>query len=716
MGKNKRSALYYYADEYRRRTDSKIGVPQAIEECYLEWKSLTPTEKAPYERMYENWRNTYSDSNTNFSSNTSKLSSNVGFSSYKSESGASSSVASERLDAPLLKRLPYVKIQLTDMMKKLKDNSKQSMKDIIMNHKWYIIKFQTFCRADTYLDSAEGTDYKPYFVLAELSLAEYSLANGITNTYHKFIPPNKIPLGYQSAVMESHNVHQIPYKDFCPPIPKKDDKKTNKDEEVKRMWEEMYTNILEFMGISIAEESICYEPIFCLRSDSEETEFGLKFLNNQFKQSQKFQKSGFSSEIMEIFDLESLVMFLSHQARTEVSYHSAKDVLTQYTYDYAANSKCKFHEEKGVTHCSLGYVNRFCYLISDSVCCLYDIKLTLNHVPKLESSGTVVRNDQDDLKSNKYGIKSSLPFWDTRSTCDGSDSRSGYGTIGSQSNTSVSVTEYSSRDIRISSKSSTQSTYSVNEDDLDEAKSFSSRNSYVSTRGSFTSHQSGTMRNTKHVKYPATKASSRYQGEEEPEEFFDEADDKSVTSSSSSRIDTNTRSTCSTRTSRLLVSDKFESESQSSSHRTSSNTASSLYVSNDLNEVSSTMSVSSRASVTTVEGQEEDDDDDETWVESGNRISRTGSNASLNSSKSDTSSGIKFARHGSNTSLSSIKSDASSAMKISRKSSNNSIHNESMKSDTSLKGDGITTANNPASNPVTTSRLPFGRGRCLNNK
>jgi hypothetical protein len=79
----------------------------------------------------------------------------------------------------------------------------------ITNQRWYFIKFQTFCKSDVNPDTQ--FNYKPYFVLAEVALIEYTLANGIQREYHTFIKPNKIPLGYTSQCMERSREVRLVY-------------------------------------------------------------------------------------------------------------------------------------------------------------------------------------------------------------------------------------------------------------------------------------------------------------------------------------------------------------------------------------------------------------------------------------------------------------------------------------------------------------------------
>ncbi len=67
-------------------------------------------------------------------------------------------------------------------------------------------------------------------------------------------------------------------------------------------------------------------------------------------------------------------------------------MLTSYQFDYANGSRCNFHEEIGTQYCALGYTKRYAYLISDSLCPLFDVELIEGkHLPIEVSACTVVQ-------------------------------------------------------------------------------------------------------------------------------------------------------------------------------------------------------------------------------------------------------------------------------------------------------------------------------------
>lgn len=59
MPKPSRSALYFFADEYRRQHGQRMSITEAIEACHAEWKALSEEEKQPYKIRFEQWRIDY---------------------------------------------------------------------------------------------------------------------------------------------------------------------------------------------------------------------------------------------------------------------------------------------------------------------------------------------------------------------------------------------------------------------------------------------------------------------------------------------------------------------------------------------------------------------------------------------------------------------------------------------------------------------------------
>jgi hypothetical protein len=254
-------------------------------------------------------------------------------------------------------RQQQIKTELADLFEN---------KEKMISQPWYFVKFSTFCRCDI----AEE-QYCPYFVLGEVGLVEYSLKAGITNEYHAFIRPNKIPVGYRSLCMDSsRDINKIPLDNFA---------------HCQKTYREIYSQIESFLAPSRHNGS--YTSVFCLSKDVEETRFGLKFLRDSSLVETKFDPSE------RVNDIESLFV---HLMDSKIAILSAREKLTSYAFDYSSNTKCAYHDEQSTLHCALGAVKRFAYLISDSACALHNIPIMpKRHLPEEEPVGDVRASSVD---------------------------------------------------------------------------------------------------------------------------------------------------------------------------------------------------------------------------------------------------------------------------------------------------------------------------------
>ena len=61
--------------------------------------------------------------------------------------------------------------ELTEYFKNLVDKKKSELKELVRDHPWYIISFQSFCKCDS--NTVRGKKYTPYWVLAEVKISFY---------------------------------------------------------------------------------------------------------------------------------------------------------------------------------------------------------------------------------------------------------------------------------------------------------------------------------------------------------------------------------------------------------------------------------------------------------------------------------------------------------------------------------------------------------------
>ena len=170
--KSQRSALYFYALEAIQERGVKGPIMNAIESVYTEWKALSSVEKLPYERQYQDWKeNLQKERKVDIYS----------CPMLKTEVCANS----EHAGASQVDRGVRILEQLGQIMASSSPNAsgneaatkgaikhKEKTKKIIFdqesvaNQPWYVIKFQTFCKASE--NPIPNFNHLPYFVLAEV--------------------------------------------------------------------------------------------------------------------------------------------------------------------------------------------------------------------------------------------------------------------------------------------------------------------------------------------------------------------------------------------------------------------------------------------------------------------------------------------------------------------------------------------------------------------
>lgn len=342
---------------------------------------MTPTQRAPYERQAAEQRELDKQSSLKRAVSSTSTNTTAGGPecNYRSSQTSSliTSVTGSELSSLAKPRREDVRLYIEKMVEELKSETGMTDKEALCAQPWYFIKFVTFCRCEVKMD-----EYDPYFVLAEVGLVEYSLADGITAEYHSFIHPNKVPLGYLSRVLESSkDVHKIPYESA-----------RNSELVNGKSYTRIYMEIYDF----VTRRSDQLPRLFTMAEDLEETEFGLHYLYDQaMRGDEEYRNLNLPHLHTRLSDLEWLVVGL---AETDLSFAQSSELLTRYSYDYSSGTRCEFHDEESVICCAIGIVKRKAYLISDHLCPLHNIQVTPAHLPVETSTGTIVEDDMAEFK------------------------------------------------------------------------------------------------------------------------------------------------------------------------------------------------------------------------------------------------------------------------------------------------------------------------------
>ncbi|XP_054159457.1 protein maelstrom-like [Oppia nitens] len=205
----------------------------------------------------------------------------------------------------------------------------------------------------------------------EIGICKYSLANGVEFIYHKFIDPGGVPIGYMSIAKEhSNEFHRIPVLNFAlaeTNIPKI-------VEEIKQILEES-----RFTDESTGQRSRMM--VFCNEDAIVQNKGVFRWLADAY--SKKLATKGRPAFIwnLDVIDIINLAYNLCDAGgkRTPVPFVEA--FFKTAKFEHKLNTDCEFHVEQGSIYCAQGVTRRLCYMLSDKLCPLFNIKPTDQHLP-----------------------------------------------------------------------------------------------------------------------------------------------------------------------------------------------------------------------------------------------------------------------------------------------------------------------------------------------
>ncbi|XP_072116379.1 protein maelstrom homolog isoform X5 [Mobula birostris] len=105
-----------------------------------------------------------------------------------------------------------------------------------------------------------------------------------------------------------------------------------------------------------------------------------------------FIDPGGSSIPVNVFEIEELIIKLhEHKLKKKPSKDSVERMLNVIVWDYAMNTRCKWHDERDIVYCALATTKKCAYCISDSLSSIYKFEITAAHIPKREFTyGTIL--------------------------------------------------------------------------------------------------------------------------------------------------------------------------------------------------------------------------------------------------------------------------------------------------------------------------------------
>ncbi|XP_067848442.1 protein maelstrom homolog [Heptranchias perlo] len=198
------------------------------------------------------------------------------------------------------------------------------------------------------------------FLPCEMACVKYSMKNGIIAEFHCFIDPGMIPCGFRyHCQVSSDTTHKIPLSNF---------------ELASSNYSEIFQRFFAFLRPVRSNGCL---PVYCKLAECFRVNWCLNWLAS---------KAG-SSTPVNVFEIEELIAKLyEHKLKEKPSKASVERMLDVMVWDYAPNTRCKWHDEHDVVYCALATTKKYVYCISDSLASIYEFEITPAHIPKKEST------------------------------------------------------------------------------------------------------------------------------------------------------------------------------------------------------------------------------------------------------------------------------------------------------------------------------------------
>lgn len=214
----------------------------------------------------------------------------------------------------------------------------------VKNWPLYIISTNILCEAN-------GRHYP-----LEIAIIEYTIDQGFTRAFHRFINPGKIPLGFASAAKDhSENTHGIPIMGF---------------EEGIVNYRLFVEDLFAFFRVTNEDQCL---PLFTMQDHIPQAEGCLRWIE---------EAAGIPIDI-QIWDILPLLRKLRSVSGEEISQSEAEGILHSALFDYDVKSLCVYHAEIDNRHCALGESRRIGYKMSNALLNAFKVEkiIEYQHLP-----------------------------------------------------------------------------------------------------------------------------------------------------------------------------------------------------------------------------------------------------------------------------------------------------------------------------------------------
>lgn len=314
----------------------RVPIPQLVEVANPQWKALPPEQKAFYNEEAKRYK--------------------------KEQKNAPSQTQSSGSLRPLDNRRDITgktvssRYVVRDHLNERRQEERQlllqswSSGQDIRKTKFYFIAFQTLC----VLPDNKG--YLP----CELACIEYTMAHGIKKTFHRFLKPGPIPMGYRYMCQSnSESTHQIPVEGH---------------ESATGNYQKVWQDLVAFVN---PENQRVTPTLFCESRMRDLVVWSLDWLS---------RNANISNSLRKVMDVELLLTELyCHAEEVAHSWSMFSSMLEDSKWDHMRDTRCDYHEDLDVAihKCALGITKKYCFHVSDPVACdIYGVTLTNKHLPE----------------------------------------------------------------------------------------------------------------------------------------------------------------------------------------------------------------------------------------------------------------------------------------------------------------------------------------------
>jgi hypothetical protein len=212
--------------------------------------------------------------------------------------------------------------------------------------------------------------HTPSYLPAEVSLFLYTIRSGVTKTYHQFINPGPIPLGYHARYQEYQKYHCI------------EENSPEMENNVETVFEDV-CGIVNNCPELIRSRKLRLLPVFCISSEIDKNQIAIDFIVQKHRQATQ-DDPGFSIKVYPVeYLITDLMMYKSSQAIIDVE--MVRDNLLQEEFEYVDKIRCKLHDDHEAQVCSYAVCKQLCFKMSSMLIKLYGVPLTVAHFPTVLS-------------------------------------------------------------------------------------------------------------------------------------------------------------------------------------------------------------------------------------------------------------------------------------------------------------------------------------------